>query len=87
MTDRDAAAMRNAMMIDAAWQRADAKFNAACEVRVEMPEARRLQRAKWTQEYHSRPEQRKRRNAQNRARRRAARDAYRSLLTPPENRA
>jgi hypothetical protein len=80
MTDQLAAAMRNAMMIDAAHQRDDAKFYASCEAREPVPEAARLRRIKWMKAYNMRPERRARRNTQRRTRRQT-----KSLLTRPGN--
>jgi hypothetical protein len=75
MIDSQSAAIRKAMMLDAEWQHADAKFFAACEVPDTGPSQsrRQWQRAAYSKKYDANPEQRKRRNAQRRAQRVAAR--------------
>lgn len=52
MIDSQSAAIRKAMMLDAEWQHADAKFFAACEVPDTGPSQSRRQ---WQRRSHSRP--------------------------------
>ena len=73
MTDQSAA-MRKAMMLDAEWHRADAQFNAACEVH-EAHETIQNNRAQWMKDYHARPGRREQRNERRQIQRRAARAA------------
>ena len=71
--DDQSAAIRKAMMLDAEWQHADAKFFAACEDYSSVPKLPRQNRATRRKELDAQPERQKQRNARRRALRAAAR--------------